>query len=195
MGGDRVCVGGLESGSGASVRLLGSDQQNLPEDHRIRPGDIWEITCSPRAVTRAPHSEDVVVNAGRMVGEVDMADMKAAILDLREAWDGELDEIFDGRLAVTDSGKAFLRDERPPLGYSTGFWSARKALRQSKFEESGRGYWIPDGTLIRKVKYVGMDDPIALVPKGALIRFSLARWKAFPPVEARCYLQLSGWYL
>jgi hypothetical protein len=42
-----------------------------------------------------------------------------------------------------------------------------------------------------------MDDPIALVPKGALIRFSLARWKAFPPLvdEQRCYLQLSGWYL
>jgi hypothetical protein len=44
MGGGRVCVGGLEVGSGASVRLLGSDQHNLPEDHRIRPGEIWDIT-------------------------------------------------------------------------------------------------------------------------------------------------------
>jgi hypothetical protein len=41
-----------------------------------------------------------------------------------------------------------------------------------------------------------MDDAIAVIPDGALIRFSLARWKAFPPGvnEERCYLQLSGWY-
>jgi len=69
-------------------------------------------------------------------------------------------------------------------------------LRQSKFEESGRSYWIPNGKLIRKVKYVGMNDPIALIPAGVLIRFSLARWKEFPPGvgEQRRYLQLSGWY-
>jgi hypothetical protein len=133
----------LEVGSGVSVRLLGSDQQNLSEDHRIRPGDIWDITCSPRAVMRPPHFEDVVVTAGRKEAEVAMADMKGAILNLVDPWDRDLDEIFDGRLAVTDSGKAFLRDELVPLGYSTGFWSARKALRQAKFEESGRGYWIP----------------------------------------------------
>jgi hypothetical protein len=50
--------------------------------------------------------------------------------------------------------------------------------------------------LIRKVKYVGMDDPAALIPNGALVRFSLARWHQFLPGvdELRCYLQLSGWY-
>jgi hypothetical protein len=50
--------------------------------------------------------------------------------------------------------------------------------------------------MIRSAKYVGMDEPIAVIPDSALVRFSLARWAAFPPGvdEQRCYLQLSGSY-
>jgi hypothetical protein len=97
---------------------------------------------------------------------------------------------------VTPAGTAFLGEGRPLPACSVGFWIARKVIRQSKFEESGRSYWVPDGNLIRKVKYVGVDEPTALVPEGSLLRFSLARWKEFPPGvgEKRCYLQLSGWY-
>jgi hypothetical protein len=194
MGGDRVCVGGIDLDSGASVRLLGSDTQNLLESHPIRPGDIWNMTCSHRREPRPPHVEDVVVTAGKRLSRV--ANLRGAILELVEPWDCELDEIFDGRLAVTDAGTAFLRDEPPLPDRSVGFWAARTALRQSKFDESGSRYWIPEGRLIRKVKYVGMHDPTPLIPEGALVRFSLARWHQFPPGvdELRCYLQLSGWY-
>jgi hypothetical protein len=194
MGGDRVCVGGIDVDSRASVRLLGSDTQNLPESHPIRPGEIWNMTCSPRREVRPPHVEDVVVTAGKQISSV--VNLKSAILELVEPWDCELEEIFDGRLAVTDAGTAFLRDEPPLPDRSTGFWNARTALRQSKFDESGNRFWIPDGHRIRKVKYVGMDDPVAVIPEGALVRFSLARWHQFPPGvdEPRCYLQLSGWY-
>jgi hypothetical protein len=51
--------------------------------------------------------------------------------------------------------------------------------------------------MIRSAKYVGMEEPIAVIPERAIDRFSLARWAPFPPGvdEERCYLQLSGWYL
>jgi hypothetical protein len=195
MRGDRVCVGGLDTESGASARLLGHDERNLHEDHPVRPGQIRDIVCTPRKVLRPPHIEDVVVTGGKRRTEV--ADLGRAIADLVDPWTCNLDEIFDGRLDVTDAGTGYLGEGRPQPGCSTGFWTGRSVLRQSKFQESGRAYWIPSGNLIRKVKYVGMDDPIALIPEGVLVRFSLARWLAFPPgvEEERCYLQLSGWYL
>ena len=45
--------------------------------------------------------------------------------------------------------------------------------------------------------YVGFADPIERIPKGALVRVSLARWwrpDDAPDMEERCYLQLSGWF-
>lgn len=78
---------------------------------------------------------------------------------------------------------------------STGLWVASQPVRKSKFEEHGTSYWFPDGHGIRAVKYVGMDEPAEEIPDGALVRFSLANWKAFlQDAEKRCYLQLSGWY-
>jgi hypothetical protein len=133
--------GGIDLDSGASVRLLGSDTQNLLESHPIRPGDVWHLTCSPRPDLRPPHVEDVVVTAGKPMDRV--ANLRVAILELVDPWNCELDEIFDGRLAVTDVGTAFLRDEPPLPDHSVGFWVARTALRQSKFDESGNRYWVP----------------------------------------------------
>jgi hypothetical protein len=194
MRGDRVCVGGLDLDSGANLRLLGKDEQNLAQDHPIRAGDIWEITGAPRGVVVPPHVEDFVVTSGRCTNHV--ADLRSAILNLAEPWNCDLDAVFNGCLANTPSGTGFLREGQPLPPGSVGFWIARTVIRQSKFEESGRSYWVPDGKRIRKVAYVGMDDPIPLVATGSLLRFSLARWKEFPPGvgEKRCYLQLSGWF-
>jgi hypothetical protein len=60
-----------------------------------------------------------------------------------------------------------------------------------------RNYQFAGTGSIRKAKHVGLDEPIALIPSGSLVRFSLARWAEFPPGvgEKQCYLQLSGWYL
>jgi hypothetical protein len=80
---------------------------------------------------------------------------------------------------------------------STGFWIATAAIGVSRSDDRGDRYRFPEGSTIRSVKYVGMDEAIAVIPNGALVRFSLARWAAFPPGvdEQRCYVQLSGWYL
>ena len=194
VGGDRVCVGGVDAGSGRSVRLRDRDGYFFRNDHAIRPGELWNMQYSPATNRRPPHMEDVLVTDEWRLDPVD--DMRAAIVDLIDPWDCELDAIFDGRLGVTDSGRAFLRHEPSPLQYSTGFWIARQTLRLSKFEEHGQSYWVPDGERIRSVKYVGLDDPSTLIPQGALVRFALARWAEFPKGvgEERCFLLLSGWY-
>jgi hypothetical protein len=192
MSGDYVCVGGIEVESGKSLRLLGSDGFNLSGDHPIRPGAVWHLSYRPSTTVRPPHVEDVIVSRGRLIEEV--ADMKTAILDAWQPWDCDLDEIFQGRLHVTPKGTAFLRDEPPLPGSSTGFWVAHTPLTLD--EKWGPRYWFAGQSQISSVKYVGMAPPIATIPAGALIRFSLARWAEFPPGvgEERCYLQLSAWY-
>ncbi len=48
----------------------------------------------------------------------------------------------------------------------------------------------------RRLKYVGAERAIPVIPAGTLIRVSLARWWApeGSEMEERCYVQLSGWY-
>ena len=47
-----------------------------------------------------------------------------------------------------------------------------------------------------QIKYVGLQPTEDIIPKGTLLRVSLARWWSPNDVEVenRCYLQLSGWY-
>ena len=192
MYGDRVCVGGIELETGRSLRLLGSDGDNLHQDHEIRPGAIWDLQYEPRGNARAPHIEDVVVSRGHRVERV--SDLRAAILNVWEPWAGGLEEAFDGRLATTDRGTAFIRRDPPIPSSSTGFWvSTRRATLDG---ERGNRYWFAGEGAVRSVKYVGMTWPADSISTGALIRFSLARWAEFPPGvgELRCYLQLSAWY-
>jgi hypothetical protein len=191
---DVVCVGGIDVETRRSLRLLGSDGHNLPEAKPIRPGEIWELAYTPALRVEPPHVEDVILSHGHKVD--DIADMKSEIVQLMEPWQGRLETIFDGRLDTTDGGSAFIRRTPPLPSRSTGFWVAPDDVPKSKFDDYGVKYWFPDGQAIRKVTYKGMDDPIDVIPAGALIRFSLSRWAEFPPGvgEDRCYLQLSGWY-
>ncbi|WP_179375776.1 hypothetical protein [Winogradskyella wichelsiae] len=55
-------------------------------------------------------------------------------------------------------------------------------------------------TVSKSLKWVGMVEPLKIIPKGTLIRVSLAKWwprknklKDYN-VPHGCYLQLSGWY-
>ncbi len=46
--------------------------------------------------------------------------------------------------------------------------------------------------------FVGFQEPIAVIPAGALVRVSLAHWwrpDGDETAELRCYVQLSGWFL
>lgn len=47
-----------------------------------------------------------------------------------------------------------------------------------------------------RIKFVGYQNPIDIIPQGSVIRLSLANWwNTDNTTEDRCYLQLSGWYI
>ncbi len=49
---------------------------------------------------------------------------------------------------------------------------------------------------IYNIPYAGVTQAIQRIPKGTLIRVSLARWwNKDDKTEERCYLQLSGFYI
>lgn len=52
------------------------------------------------------------------------------------------------------------------------------------------------GNVNTKLKFVGFQTIIPYIPKGTIIRLSLANWwNGDGSGEDRCYLQLSGWYM
>ncbi|HXD71822.1 MAG TPA: hypothetical protein VN615_18280 [Gaiellales bacterium] len=189
MFGPHVCVGGVELATGRSLRLKRLDGSNALESHPIRPGSIWEMAYTPCPSVVPPHVEDVLVSGGHWVEDV--ADMRSAILVSWQPWDCPLDEIFEGRLDATDGGSGFLPAGPVLPSCSTGFWLSRQRATIDSF---GR-YRFENARLIKGVKWKGTTAPAQTIPPGALIRFSLAKWKEFSPEEGeRCYLQLSAWY-
>lgn len=195
MGGDRVCVGGLEITSGRSVRLMGRDGWYLHEDHPIRPGEIWDLTYENHPHPTPPHVEDVIVSHGSRVSAV--RDIHAEILAIVDPWRGPVGSIFDGRLQTTAHGKAYVGPHPPLPAGSVGFWVSDCPLTMSRNPAvQGRRYWFPEGGAVTSVAYVGMEPQREVILAGALVRFSLARWKAFPEgAEKRCSLQVSGSFL
>jgi hypothetical protein len=171
---------------------MGSDGWNLHEDHPIRPGEIWDLTYEDRPDLTRPHVEDVIVSHGSRVTAVH--DVYAEVLAIVDPWRGPVGSIFDGRLRTTAYGKAYVGPQPPlPMG-SVGFWVSDCPLITSSHPAAqGRRYWFPEGGLVTSVAYVGMEPQLEMIPVGALVRFSLARWAAFPEgSEQRCYLQVSG---
>lgn len=191
MYGDRVCVGGIEMDTGRSLRLLGSDGRNLSEEHRIRPGEVWELAYEDRRHgVEPPHVEDVIVRRGHKERDVD--DLRTEILSLWTPWECPLDEIFDGTLDVTEHGSAFVAADGTLPEASTGFWLAQ---RSASHDADYQRYRFGGAGRIRSVKYVGMDEPVSQIAPHSLVRFSLARpWTFDPDQGARCYLQLSAVY-
>ncbi len=188
---DRVCVGAIELDTGRSLRLKRMvDGGNALESHPMRPGSIWDLSYQPDQSVTQPHVEDVLVSGGHHVEDV--PDMRSAILSVWEPWDCPLDDIFEGTLDVTEAGSAFVpTGTRVPSG-STGFWISRQGATIDSYER----YWFEGGQRIQRTRWKGMTAATRTIPRGALIRFSLARWAEFPPGvgELRCYLQLSAWF-
>jgi hypothetical protein len=87
---------------------------------------------------------------------------------------------------------------------STGFWLPDKGLAFCHSATSKPYYEYPTTPgrrdphryEIHRLPYVGYAEPVEYIPPDTLVRLSLARWwrPEGSEVEARCYMQLSGWY-
>lgn len=191
MGGGRVCVGGM-SEAGESFRLMSSVCGYHNKSAPFQVGQAWEIRHHKCEHLEPPHLEDVAIDEAKLIGTTE--DLRKFVLERATPWQGGIDKIFDGKLQFTGSGSGYISHGGGLPSSSTGFWIPDRDLRLG--DESGRSY-SPAGDR-RHIAYVGTAEPRAIIPRGSLVRVSLAKWwkprEADANFEVRCYAQLSGWY-
>jgi hypothetical protein len=203
--GSGVCVGGLALDSNRSVRLLTKEGTHQPRLIEFQVGQIWNVDFRKVAHVEPPHVEDVLVYSKQLLEPVD--DIRSTLLARVRPWTGGPESLFDGTLTL-DRARCYLAKSGSMPGCSTGYWLLDRPLlfdkehvdrTQIKHQYLMRytentGYGPRTRTLV--VPFVGYAHPLDEIPAGTLARISLARWFTPSSVgEARCYVQLSGWYL
>lgn len=193
-----ICLGGLVSGSYRSIRPLPAQGFNHPQNKRIHVGEIWDLTLKdmPKREIAPPHTEDMRIIQERYIRTVPTSQLKAVLLKRVKAPFVHPSALFDGLIQFTYKQRGYVSPTDGLPGYSTGFWRFNQPLHkyEDDDDEARYLYFDDDGAEALDVKHKGFDDPLEIIPPGALLRFSLARGFPDDP-QKRCYLQLSGWFL
>lgn len=206
FGSKHTCVGGLSLEDNTFVRLLNPGGKKKPEgwyqflDTPLNIGDIWDIEIENSTHTKAPHLEDVFIGKKNKIEEVNDLEsfIKRTGVDI---WEGHIDKIFDSKLSWLKNGIGYIPENAVKLpAHSVGFWISDKdlILKNDRYFYQYKSMGLFDTE--KSLKWVGFQKPPEFIPKGTLIRVSLAKW--WPPsykldkynVPRGCYLQLSGWY-
>lgn len=190
-----ACVGGLVLATNRGLRLLEADGTNPSFRTPYQVGEVWDLDYRVPGDLLAPHLEDVLVDRAARVGRVE--DLPGFLLRQVEPWRGSPEGLFEGLIQPTDTGSGYVsrRTGVPPI--STGFWISDEPLKRVTEGRAVR-YRYPLAHGVHLLSYSGWAAPVETIPAGTLLRVSLARWwrpEDAPGMEARCYLQLSGWYL
>ncbi|WP_400263098.1 dual OB domain-containing protein [Sphingobacterium sp. SG20118] len=188
------CIGGILD-NGRAVRLLNQSGNNQDTDTEIKVGDVYSITFTERKDKKPPHIEDVLVNT--LVYKSSFQSIKKMVDYLFENvdvkfWAGDIDKLYDGKLQWTKNGSGYICEARGVPENSVGFWMSNRELRLSVSDIKPKYKYILGEN---KLAYVGLQEPVEIIPLGTLVRVSLARWWSPDSNEKRCYLQLSGWYI
>ena len=190
-----ACVGAITF-EGQSVRLIAPDQDI--RDHfnlEYQIGDVWEIDGAAPETLTPPHVEDIVVREKRRLRRVELERVIGFIEKTMPPADGGPDALFDGFLRRAPWGPLYVAEPDTPCR-STMFW--RPDCDLVRDEEGKRiRYRYPTEDGGRTLTFVGFQEPVGVIPAGALLRVSLAHWwrpSDQPEHELRCYVQLSGWY-
>ena len=190
----RACVGGLALDDNRGLRLLESNGAHQPADTAYEVGQIWDLDCRPSPHLTPPHVEDTLVLKGHIVGHV--PNMREFLKRRVHPWRGAPNQTFEDLVRPTYNGHGYVNDIMGVPAMSTGFWLPDRPLAY-EVEEGKPYYRYPRDKGVRLLPYVGFAPPIDAIPAGTLVRLSLARWwrpDNASDVEARCYLQMSGWY-
>ena len=171
-----VSVGGITF-DGRFVRLLDNNGHNQSDDCPFKINEAYDITFIEKQNPTPPHIEDILVQSSKYVGRLK-------------------DDI--SMIDFTTNGRGYINSSKIPQN-SVSFWIADKDLIKS-IDSKGKvryKYQTDDPWSSEiQIKYVGLQPTEDIIPKGTLLRVSLARWWSPNDVEVenRCYLQLSGWY-
>lgn len=190
-----VCVGAVVESTREFIRVLDERGMKLTSNAPYQVGDIWEMNvenvCNPRVF---PHVEDKRTAPLHRIENIGEEGVKCFILNNffgEKLTEGPLSETFEGKLILNGNNNYINKDCVP--GFSTQFWIADRDLIHIAitYENKETHYYMYGDN---RIKFVGFQEPISLIPAGAIIRLSLANWWNGQG-ESRCYLQLSGWYL
>ena len=201
MHADYVCVGGVDIDNHTSVRLRSANGFNeLSNECPYNIYEVWNIRYAFISNRSLPHSiEDVNVYQREKLGSIEQKDFLNYVQHSQvKIYEGEFTNVFD-RCLQTDNGRSLFISKQNIPQRSTCFWISDKDMKIDNYMGKVRySYLIPNHITPLKLPYVGLEtNPIEIIPKGSLIRLSLAHW--WKPgdrnVEERCYLQLSGYFL
>lgn len=187
-----VCVGGIDLENKSFVRLHNAHGGNLTIDAPYQIGDLWIMSLeNPWNPRERPHIEDKQVISSTLDSQIQANELSAYIQSLgMPIANGSLSTVFEGKLQYTAAGKAYINDSNIPSN-SVAFWIADSDINYKVYSNK-TVFCYRD----KRIPFVGFQD-LQTIPKGSLIRLSLAHW--WQPddeiIERRCYLQLSGWYL
>ncbi len=194
MAKDSICVGGILA-NGRYVRLLTSDGSNLDINEEYKIGEVYSIEFNvQRAKMRPPHLEDILITekSYKFSFPSNYEMVKYLVQELNiEIWKGEPEVMFNGDLQWTSKGTGYISEIGKIPNQSVGFWIPDKDLIRNDLNEKIKYWYLPGW---QNITFVGFQEPIIKIPAGTLIRVSLARWWKPSYSEARCYLQISGWY-
>ena len=193
--GGGACIGGITL-DGRSVRLIAADAaSNERPGLEYEVGEVWEIDGAPPREFIPPHVENIVVRDKRRLGPMSRPDL--FIQRHMPPLVGGPELLYDGLLQTGRSGALYIAEAGGIPSHSTTFWQPDQPLRLETDNKRLR-YSYPSPECDRSLAFVGFQEPLEVIPAGALVRVSLAHWWArpeFPDDELRCYVQLSGWYL
>jgi len=194
--GGGACIGGITF-EGQSVRLIAHDaatNEHVGLEYQV--GEVWDIEAAPPARIVPPHVENVIVQGKRRLGA-----MPGPIPFIEERLPpviGGVELLYEGLTNCAPGGALFIAQRTGVPAYSTTFWRPDQPLQRDEDSKRIRyRYPTPDGG--RTLTFVGFQEPVDVIPAGALVRVSLAHWwrprDAGDEIEQRCYVQLSGWFL
>lgn len=187
------CVGAYSLDTGENLRLLTNTGQKLPENSEYQIGDVWDITFEKRRQIEPPHVEDVLVMEKSFLHKQDH--LCTFLKNTVPIWKGEPDQILDKKVNFPIGQSGYIDRKKGLPSQSVGFWQPDKDVELTIFQDRKHYYYF--GTdQVYVFPYVGYVPVIDKIPKGSLIRISLARWwTPDPKQDARSYCQMSGWYI
>jgi ATP-dependent DNA helicase RecQ len=188
-----ACVGGIDLERGRNLRLTDPDVPGSPTP-AYRIGDLWDLEYDLPGDLLPPHLEDVIAYGGTRRGR--LPELREFLVEREQPWEGPPERLFEGLLQPTGTGSGYISAGTGVPECSVGFWLPDQPLRRL-VEGTTVRYRYPGPYGVRSLTYVGFEPTVPELPAGALLRVSLARWWKNPDApgqEARCYLQLSGWY-
>jgi len=193
MNNGHCCVGAVTL-NGEFIRLKDANGHNQPDDVDFTLGKVYWVEYEKNVNTIPPHVEDVFVSSHKFYGKLKDDITFVDFLTKRNVFihSGSVDDLFQGFLKWTHTGSGYVTQEAIPDN-SVGFWISDRDLEICEFY--GTRYSYPSTHGSRRLKFVGYQDTVDVIPAGTLMRVSLARWwQKDEYSEDSCYLQLSGWY-